>query len=319
MIQRTGGAMIIALFAAGVGLAQPLTSPPAKAGDKPAARVNGVVISHAEVDALVKRLGPSAVPQPEAHRRQVRAEMLALLIEKQLMAQFLAARTPKVTPEEVDRKLKEMEAGLRELKEGSKSLEEFCHDTHQTLDQLKAAVADHVRWSNYVKKHASEEALRAYYQANKEVFDQVTVKASHIVVRLPRGAAEAEASKAMAKLKELRAKIVGGQADFAEMARQYSQDPTAKNGGDLGPPFPRKWAYDEAFSKAAFALKVGEVSDVVRTDHGLHLIKVTERSPGKPTEYAGEKEAVAELFAEELRQDVLNEMHKTAKIEMMPD
>jgi peptidyl-prolyl cis-trans isomerase C len=310
MIQRARGAALLALLCAVAAQAAP---PP-----RNAATVNGVAIPYAELDALVKRAGPSAVPQPEAHRRQLKSEMLALLIEKELLRQFLEKdkAAPKVGPDEVNRRLKEMEKGL---KKDGKSVEEFCHDTHQTLDQFKAAVADHVRWAGYVSKHATAEALEAFYKANKDVFDGATVKASHIVLRLPRGAAAADVAKARAKLLELREKIVSGKADFADMARQYSQDPTAKNGGDLGAPFARRCELDEPFAKAAFALKPGQVSDVVQTDFGLHLIKVVTRSPGKPTDFASAREAVMELFAEELRQDVLAEERKKAKIEVFLD
>jgi peptidyl-prolyl cis-trans isomerase C len=314
MIRRARGTTLAALLCA-VGLVGVQAAPPP---GKAAAKVNGVAISHAELDAMVKRLGPSAVPQPEAQRREVKASMLGLLIEKELLRQFLDRdkTIPAVTPEEVNRRLKEMEQGL---KKDGKSVEEFCHDTHQTLEQFKGAIAEHVRWSNYVRRRAKEEVLQTFYQENKEIFDGVTVKASHIVLRLPRGASADEVARATTTLEGVRDKIVHEKADFAEMARRYSQGPTAKNGGDLGAPFPRRSELDEPFAKAAFALKAGEVSKVVPTDYGLHLIKVTKRFPGKPTTFASAREAVLELFAEELRQDVLTEERKKAKIEVFLD
>jgi parvulin-like peptidyl-prolyl isomerase len=303
------------LCAAGVAFAQPAPPPAGKA-----ASVNGVAITHAELGALVKRAGPSAVPQPEANRRQLRAEMLAVLIEKELLRQFLEKEKtiPKVEAAEIDRRVKEMDKALKDAPKSS-SVEEFCHDTHQTLEQFKAAIAEHVRWARYVRKHATDDALEAFYKANKEVFDGATVKASHIVLRLPRGATRAEVDKATARLKRIRDDVVNGKEDFARMAEKYSQDPTAKSGGDLGAPFGRRSELDEPFARAAFALKVGEVSDVVRTDYGLHLIKVRERSRGKPTDFASAREAALELFAEELRQDVLAEERKKAKIEVFLD
>src|SRR5262249_2449069 len=160
MIRRAPTAALAALlWAAGLVSAQAV--PPG-----PAATVNGVAIARAELDALVKRLGPSAAPQPEAHRRLGRAEMPATPIENGRMRQFLEGDppTPKVEPAEIDRRLKEME---KRLKKDGKSVEELCHDTHQTPEQLKAAIADHIRWSGYVARHANAKALQAFYQGNK--------------------------------------------------------------------------------------------------------------------------------------------------------
>src|SRR5262249_50312963 len=92
-----------------------------------------------------------------------------------------------------------------------------------------------------------------------------------------------------------------------------SQDPRAADGGDLGF-FLRKGDFDEAFLRAAFALPVGQVSDVVQTDYGLHLIQVTERKPGKETKFADLKEAAREFCAEELRQQILAQERKAAPI-----
>src|SRR5262249_2569238 len=136
-----------------------------------------------------------------------------------------------------------------------------------------------------------------------------------IVLRVPAGVPEAEKAAVRAKLTEIRNLIVSGKLDFAAAAKAYSQDPAAERGGDLGF-FPRKWAYDEAFLKAAFALAPGQVSEIVPTEYGLHLIKVLERQPGKLSEYAKIKEAVREFCTEDLRQQLLAKERKAAKIEI---
>jgi peptidyl-prolyl cis-trans isomerase C len=279
---------------------------------KPAAVVNGEPVSAAELQAVLKLSGPVAVHLPEGQRRQRQMEALSLLIDNLLMRQFLAKHTPAVPPAEVDKRLAEFEAGL---KEQGKGLAEHCHDTHQTVEQLRAGIADHIRWATYVRPKVTDEVVAKYYKDNKDFFDEVTVQASHIVLRVPPTATEADKAAARAKLDDLRAKVVAGTLDFAEAARKHSQDPAAAQGGDLGY-FPRKWVFDEAFSRAAFALPVGQVSDVVQTDYGLHLIKVTGRKPGKPSDFAKIKEAVREFCAEDLRQQLLAEQRKAATIEI---
>jgi peptidyl-prolyl cis-trans isomerase C len=304
-------------WAAAPAAAQPgapaaAAAPRPAAAAKPAAVVNGEAVSAAELQALLQLSGPTAVQLPEAQRRQRQMEALSLLIDNLLMRQFLAKNTAPVPGAEVDKRLAEFEAGL---KEQGKTLAEHCHDTHQTVEQLRAGISDHIRWATYIRPKLTDEVVAKYYQENKDFFDGVTVQASHIVLRLPGSAGEADKAGARARLTDLRAQIVAGKLDFAEAARKHSQDPAAAQGGDLGY-FPRKWVFDEAFSKAAFALPVGQLSDVVQTDYGLHLIKVTGRKPGKPTQLAEIKEAVREFCAEDQRQQLLAQQRKAANIEI---
>src|SRR3954452_12128569 len=172
---------------------------------KPAAVVNGTAVTAAEVEAVLKAEGPAPVQLPEAQRRQLQVRALAMLIDNVLMRQLLQKHTQPVPPEEVTRRLKEMEAGL---KEQGKTLQEFCHDTNQTEAQFRASLADHLRWEAYARAHVSAAAVEAYYRDNKDFFDEVTVRASHIVLRVPAGAAEAERAAARAKLEGLRKKLL---------------------------------------------------------------------------------------------------------------
>jgi parvulin-like peptidyl-prolyl isomerase len=279
-------------------------------GAKPVATVNGVVITAAEMDAVLKAQGPVPVHLPEAQRKQRQMEALSMLIDNALMRQFLEKETKPVGDEEVSRRVEEMSAGL---KKQNKSLEEFCQETGQTLAQLKAALADYLRWNAYVQAHVSDQDVEKFYKENKDFFDATTVRVSHIVKRLPAGASEAEKAKARETLTQLRQKLVDDpKADFAELAKQHSEDPQAKTGGDLGW-IPRMW-FDEAFAKAAFALPVGQVSEVVQTDFGLHLIKVAERKQGRVSNLAKEKDAVREACAEDLRQQILSKLRKDSKL-----
>jgi peptidyl-prolyl cis-trans isomerase C len=173
-----------------------------------------------------------------------------------------------------------------------------------------------LQWTGFVKDNLSEADVKRYYDENRDFFDQVSVKASHVVLRLAPNAPEGERQAARARLLALRQEIVSGKLDFAEAAKKNSQCPSAPNGGDLGY-FPRKFAVQEPFARAAFALKVGDVSDVVQTDYGLHIIKVTDRrKDGQPSSYDKIKEEVREIAAEELRHDILARQRKASQIDI---
>src|SRR5260370_38042103 len=122
-----------------------------------------------------------------------------------------------------------------------------------------------------------------------------------MVFRIPGKAKPAEMEERRARLEKLRQEIVSGKVDFAEAARKYSQCPSSQDGGNIGYFF-RKYTVQEPIARAAFALKVGDISEVVQSDYGLHLIKVTDRKAnGPPSDFEKikEKEQVREACAME--------------------
>jgi peptidyl-prolyl cis-trans isomerase C len=286
--------------------------PAAAAGDKPVAVVNGEVITHAELEAALKQAGPTAAPQPEAQKRQQQQLALNLLIDQALMRQFLKQNAAPADPAEINKKMAEMAEGLK--KQG-KSLAEFCRDMNLTEAQVRANVAMMIQWLAFARQHVSDQDLEKYYQEYKDLFDKVTVHASHIFLRLPQGASEGDKAQARAKLVELKARLDAKQIEFGKAAKEFSQCPTAEKDGDIGW-FGRKWMVEENIAKAAFALQPGQVSDVIETEYGLHLVKVLERKPGQPSDFAKIKDEVRDFYIEDMQQTVLMQARKTAQVKI---
>ena len=92
----------------------------------------------------------------------------------------------------------------------------------------------------------------------------------------------AERAKARERLQAIRAEIAAGKLDFAAAAKKFSECPTAKDGGDLGYIRRRGTPEDEPLARAAFALKPCELSEVIETDYGFHVVRVTDRKAGTP-------------------------------------
>jgi peptidyl-prolyl cis-trans isomerase C len=285
-------------------------APPAPA--KPPAVVNGEVITQAELEAVLRQAGPTPVAQPEAQRRQAQMQALSFLMDKILLRQFLAKNAPPADAAEVARKMQEVDGDLR--KHG-KSRQEWLADVHQTEEQLRGAIAEDIQWHAYARRHLTDADLEQYYRDARDFFDRTTVRVSHILLRLPSTATESERAQARGRLADLRAQVLAGRVDFAEAARAQSQCPSAEKGGDLGFIL-RKWMVEEPFARAAFALQPGQVSDVVETEFGLHLLKVTERKPGTPSDFARIKEDVREICIEDMRQNVLMQARKAARVEI---
>ena len=300
------GAVAWGLLAGSVARANP------PAANKAAATVNGEVVTFAQLESVLKFSGPVPVELPAAQRRELQREALATVIDELLLDQFLRKHVGPANPGEVSRKMAELEAGLKKNKQ---TLAEFCRESHQTEAQIRANLSLYLRWAAYASKHVSDAELHHYYNEYRDLFDRVTVRASHIVLRVGPGAPENEKSAARAKLLDLRNQIVSGKFDFAAAAKAYSQCPTAPTGGDVGT-FPRKFVVDENFARAAFALKPGEISGVVQTDFGMHLIKVTERKAGQPSDFSKIKEEVKEIYLDDMRLNILAQLRKEAKIEV---
>jgi parvulin-like peptidyl-prolyl isomerase len=172
-----------------------------------------------------------------------------------------------------------------------------------------------LQWVNYARDHFTDADVKKYYDENLDFFNQVTVRASHIMLRTGPNSTEAEKQSARNRLLALRQEILAGKIDFAEAARKYSQCPSAPNGGDIGY-FPRKWVVEEAFAKTAFSMRPGEVSDIVETEFGLHIIRVLERKPGQASDYNKIKDEVREFFVEEMRQQLLAQERKRSQIQV---
>ncbi len=118
-----------------------------------------------------------------------------------------------------------------------------------------------------------EDAIRAYYDEHRDAFVQPEERrASHILIRVPENADEKTRNKARAKAEALLARIQKGE-DFAKLAKEFSDDVTAEQGGDLG--WFRQGVMVPAFDEAVFSMKEGEVKGPIETPFGFHLIKLT--------------------------------------------
>jgi peptidyl-prolyl cis-trans isomerase D len=125
----------------------------------------------------------------------------------------------------------------------------------------------------------SEDDVKAYYEQNAARFgDPEERRASHILIRADRDASAADRAAARAKAEQILAQVRQSPSEFARLARELSQDPgSAELGGDLG--FFAPGMMVKPFEEAAFALEKGQISDVVASDFGFHIIRVTEVKP----------------------------------------
>lgn len=302
--------MLVALLVSSLLVVQdrPPTGQPKPPG--PVATVNGEPISFADWQSALGRLPPVPPGLSPQQQKALHHELLAMLIDEKLLKQYLAKAVPAPTEAEIKAKIAEVEKSLTLRKV---TLQDYLRDTRQTWEQFRDGVTAELRWQTLVNQKAAGVDLKAYWEQNREMFDGVTIRVSHLVLSLPPGSDAKKVEETTQRLRSIREQIAKG-LDFAEAAKQYSDDKgSAKLGGDLGYFPPRKNDTDP-FMRAASLLKVGEVSDVVRSDFGLHLIKQTERKAGQPTTYEAIKDTVRAVWADELKIALIMEQRKAAKV-----
>jgi parvulin-like peptidyl-prolyl isomerase len=301
------GALILVLSAVTVS---------AQGTGKVAARVNGEDIPLADLDALVKSRPPSPVVLTQQQKSEMEKAALDMIIEDVLMRQFLKKTVAAAKPADIDKEMATLKDALGKQKP-AKTIQEFLKEAGQTEEQLKGDIAARLMWKNYLEQKLPDATIKVYYDTNKLFFDKVMVKASHILVKVKVDGTAAEKQAAQARIQAIRQEIVAGKIKFEDAAQKYSDCPSKTKGGDIGF-FPYKFAVVEPFAKVAFSTPKDQISDIVATDFGLHIIKVTARTDGEPSDFQKIKDAVREIYAQDmdLYQSVLTEQRKAAKIEI---
>ncbi|HJW85606.1 MAG TPA: peptidylprolyl isomerase [Candidatus Brocadiaceae bacterium] len=281
----------------------------AEGDGKVVATVNGENIYQNEVDKVLHRFGPQ-VPQEQIPTAT--KQILDGLITQKLILQFV--RDSKI---QVDAAAIEVE--LNKVREDIKSnpglagqtLEQVLEKHGGSIDDMKKDITMFLSMEKYLSKDVDDTKIKAYFEQHKSVYAETEVKASHILVDTRKLKTDAELAQAMEKIKKAKAEITGGK-DFAEAAKEYSDCPSSKEGGDLGY-FKREGQMVEPFAAAAFALKKGDVSDVVKTDFGYHIIKATDI---KTPTFDEVKETVKQNMIEEKGQLLVKELKEKAKIDI---
>jgi len=281
---------------------------------KSAAVVNGEAIPMAEVEAILSER-PTVVPLTADQQREMRKAALNMLIDDALMRQYLRKVMPAPTQAEINQEMSEL---IDVLKKQNKTLQQFLVEGKQTQEQLRADMISKLQWKAYLHKRLPDATVKAYFEQNRIFFDKVMVRASHILVKVPANATPQAKQAAMNRIQAIRQEIMAGKVDFAEAAKKYSDCPSKTKGGDIGL-FPYKFAVVEPFARVAFSNKVGDVTDVVSTDFGLHIIKVTDRTRPEPANFETIKEGVRDVYAQDLDiyQQILAQQRKTSTVEIM--
>ena len=313
-----------AVFVLSLMLSLPLFPlvPHAKVFDEVAAKINTEIVTLSLVkeraDLLRQKYLRSPVGIPE---EELLKEALNMIIDERLMLQEGKKLGFIVDEDSIDAAMKDIaqKNGLQEVQ-----LEQMLEREGRSLSSYRNHIRDQIlvskitrfEISNRVK--VSDKEVNQYYRDHqKEFWEDGRVRARHILFIAERSSSETNRKVKLQQAKKVLNEIRKGK-DFAELAMEYSEDVSASDGGDVG--FVVRGKMVREFEEAVFDLKPGQISDIVETEYGYHIIKVEEVVSGNTLTLKDAKERVTKVLTMEKQkqgyEDWMGELKKAAFIEV---
>lgn len=294
-------------------------------GDGPVARVNGVDLPRApflkEYRQTLDRYARAKHEMRPGLRERLKNNLVQRMVDAEIIRQQATKLNVAVSEEEVKKAWDEYrarygdEAKLKDFLEKAGTTAEDLERQHRE-NMLREKVFESV--ASQVK--VSPETVRAFYDQNKDRYaEPEQVRASHILIQVKDGASGEDKAAAKAKAESLAKDAKQKGAKFEELAKAHSSDATSSRGGDLGW-FPRDRMV-KPFEEAAFSLKEGQISGVVESPFGFHIIKKTGHKPASSQKFEELAERIEKQVAARERntaiRDALERWKAEATIELL--
>jgi peptidyl-prolyl cis-trans isomerase C len=301
--------------------APPVKPVPATLPD-PVAKIDTEVVSKGEFERAIKTVeGRVGRQVPPEERDRVYRQVLDELVNIRLVAHEGKVRNIAVTDTDVDTQIGRLRQQFKTeaefttaLSQRSLTLDEVKNDARMQILVNKTLEAEILP-----KVAVAQTDLDAYYKANPDQFKAPEqVRASHILIPINSSMTEVQKTEARATAEGILKRVKAGE-DFAALAKQYSKDGSAASGGDLN--YFERGKMVPAFEQAAFSLKTGDVSNVVETPFGFHIIKVTDHKEQRTVPLAEVSDRLSDFLKQrkqqELTQAFIQSLHQKYKIEIL--
>ncbi len=286
------------------------------------AKVNGEAVKKEDFERMIHTIEARAgQPIPPDRRNEIMRGALDQLVVYTLLSQESKSRGIKVEDAEIEAKMGQLKSQFptqdlfdKALKERGMTLDSLRKDARVDLSVTKLMDAEVAALPG-----PSDLDARDFYDKNPDKFkEDESVRASHILIRVDEKADAAAKKKARAEIDAVLKQAKAG-ADFAALAKEHSQDGSAAQGGDLNY-FP-KGQMVQPFNDVAFSLKKGEMSGVVTTQFGYHIIKVIDHKPGRVVPFEEAAQQIKQVLSEQKKQQrveaFIDGLKKKSKIEVL--
>ncbi|MFI3210364.1 MAG: peptidylprolyl isomerase [Peptostreptococcaceae bacterium] len=253
--------------------------------------------------------------------KAIKDDILQQLINVEIIFSKVKERDLLPSDEEVNTMVDEINEVMEENEDYKKSLDEAGIDQEFIIRQETEKLALTNYETNFIENTViTDEDAKTYYDSNKDEFEIDEVDASHILISTmdDEGTSfdEEQKEEARAKAQGILDRINAGE-DFAELAKEFSDDPGSGSlGGELG--FFGKGEMVPEFEEASFELQVGEVSELVETYFGYHIIKVNDKNEGI-VDFEEVKDELKEMLVQQKLSEEVEELIQNATIEKYED
>ncbi|MCJ7784544.1 MAG: peptidylprolyl isomerase [Desulfobacterales bacterium] len=255
--------------------------------DRVVAVVNQEIITLSEVEKRIPPLKEEIVTEGRLEKQErIQAlcrQVLEKLIEEKLIDQEVKKSAVKISSKDIEATVEEIKrrsSATQEDLEKALAVEGLTLETYKKQIEKSLQRQRLINLSVKIEEKAGEKELREFYQKNISRYrTNETYRPGQILFIIPKEATPEEIREIRKKCQKILEKIKKGE-DFGEMALLYSEDASNKDHGDLG--FFRKGELLPVFEREALRLKVGEVSGIIRTEFGFHIIKLLDRKGMDP-------------------------------------
>ena len=293
--------------------------------DRVVAVVNQEIITLSEVEKWIASQKEEIVAEDRLEKQeQMQAlcrKVLDRLIEEKLIEQEAKKSGVKITSKEVEATVEDVKRRNAITQEG---LEKVLAAEGLTFEAYKKEIEKNlqrqrlIHWSVKVEEKAGEKEFKEFYRENISRYrTNESYRPAQILFAIPKGATPEEIREIRKKCQSVLEKIKKGE-DFGEMALLYSEDGSNKVRGDLG--YFKKGELLPVFEREALRLKVGEVSGIIRTEFGFHIIKLLDRKGADPLPFEEVSERVkADYYVAEMEKafrQFLGKLKEKAVIEI---
>ena len=284
------------------------------------AKVNGVDLLKSDLEKIYSMLSAQAKMTGEAKSdKEVIDVALGELLNMEVLKQESARRNIVPSSEEIANEMKTVRANFPD----EAAFEATLKDKGLSIEVVKKSITEQISVQKMLEKEVeskvsiSTDEIKKFYSDNPDYFKtKDSVKASHILIKTEANADEKKVAEAREKIDAILAKVKGGE-DFAKMAKEKSEGPSGPNGGDLG--YFGRGQMVKPFEEAVYKLKVGEVSEVVKTEFGFHIIKLVDMKKAGTTPLSEVEESIKMFLkrqkGEEVFKKFVAELRSNASIE----
>ncbi len=280
--------------------------------DEVIAIVNGENILRLELDRILDKVKDKI---SKSRLYTVEKRILSDLVTQLLLKQFIKKEGIQIAQSRIEDEVKKFRENLKKNPEAEgKSLEVLLEEQGGSIGELRIALDISFSIDDYLDKSVTEDELKEYFNENIGVFSGETVTASHILLDTKNITDEDKLKEAKEKILKIKEELDNG-ADFAKLAEEKSDCPSAKKGGELGT-FGRNEMVKE-FTDAVFATDVNSISEPVKTQFGYHIIKVTDKQGGKDIKLEEVKEGIKTALYNEKTIKLIEELNKNADTKIL--